>query len=415
MIRFDQKFLARAIENWEGMIADEIVGFLQPKCQQIITEERLRHLLDQRKLRVKFGIDPTATDVHLGHVVPILVLNIFARTGNHVDLIIGDFTARVGDPTERDTGRVPLSPEKIAENKTTYVSQIGKYLSVEKVSIHHNTTWLNPMSLSDVFGIFQSLNLAEALQREDFRERGRKGQGVSLAEVCYGVLMGIDSLHLQTDVEVGGIDQLLNFQQCRTIMRNAGLEEEVILMTPIIEGTSGDGRKMSKSYNNYIAVNSSQADKFGKIMSIPDRLIFQYFLSFADVHQRELDELRIFVEANPFEAKKQLATVVASLETKNPDDGLRERDTFERLFSQQVIHDDDYVQLNVEPGATALVALYASGKFQSKAALRRLFEQNAVRSVTDSVLIKQDDQVPEGGWRVRVGRRMFFKIDHSIL
>jgi tyrosyl-tRNA synthetase len=412
MKRFDQQFCARILELWDGIESDEFVGFLLPKCQEVITPERLcQKIVEQPVLKVKFGIDPTASEIHIGHVVPIMLLRQFAKAGHHIDFIIGDFTARVGDPTARDTGRTPLSPEQIVKNMQTYTSQIGKYIDLRVLHIHHNAEWLNPMTLQEIFAIFQQINLSEAMQREDFRARMRNEQAVSLAEVCYGVLMGIDSVHLKTHVEVGGIDQLLNFQQCRKIMRQSGMDEEVILMTPILEGTSGDGKKMSKSYGNYIAVNATHADKFGKIMSIPDRLIGQYFRCFADVHERELEKLDVFIAENPLEAKKQLATLIIALETKHIDDGLRERESFERKFSQKRIRDEDCVELAEDANTPILDALLKSGQFKSKGELRRLFEQQAVRTVSEDgeITLSPETVISQIHGVVRVGKRRFFQ------
>jgi len=343
--------------------------------------------------------------------VPIMLLRQFAKAGHHIDFIIGDFTARVGDPTARDTGRVPLSPEQIVKNMETYTSQIGKYIDLRMLHIHYNAKWLNPMTLQEIFAIFQQINLSEAMQREDFRARMRNEQAVSLAEVCYGVLMGIDSVHLGTHVEIGGIDQLLNFQQCRKIMRQSGMDEEVILMTPILEGTSGDGKKMSKSYGNYVAVNATHEDKFGKIMSIPDRLIGQYFRCFADVHQRELEELDAFIGENPMEAKKQLATLIVATETRNIEDGLRERESFERKFSHKSICHEDCIELTEDTNTTILDALVKSGQFKSKSELRRLFEQQGVRSMNEDGEVILSPEIVVGQVRgvVRVGKRRFFR------
>ena len=412
MKRFDQRFLARNSESWAGMEVDELLGFLLPKCQEIITTDRLRQKMSEHPtLKVKFGIDPTASEIHIGHVVPIMLLRQFAKAGHHIDFIIGDFTARVGDPTARDIGRAPLSPEQIVKNMETYTSQIGKYVDLHMLHVHYNAEWLNPMTLQEIFAIFQRINLSEVMQREDFRARMRTEQAVSLAEVCYGVLMGIDSVHLGTHVEIGGIDQLLNFQQCRKIMRQSGMDEEVILMTPILEGTSGDGRKMSKSYGNYIAVNATHGDKFGKIMSIPDRLIGQYFRCFADVHQRELEELDAFIGENPMEAKKQLATLVVATEAQRIEDGLQEREAFERKFSQKSIRNEDCVELTEDANTTILDALVKSGQFKSKSELRRLFEQQGVRVINEDgeAILSPEIVVDQVRGVVRIGKRRFFR------
>ena len=413
--RFDQLFFPRILESWEGIAVGEFISFLQPKCQEIITVDRLQTLLREgRKLSVKFGIDPTASDIHIGHLVPMMLLRQFIKAGHNIDFIIGDFTALVGDPTERDTGRVPLTTEQIAINMQTFQSQVGKFVDLSSLKVHHNSEWLNLMTLTEVFSIFQRINLTEAVQREDFRRRMKNSQAVSLAEVCYGVLMGIDSVHLSADVEIGGIDQLLNFQQCRKIMREKGMEEEVALMVPLLEGTDGGGRKMSKSFGNTVPVTASLEDKFGKIMSIPDKLIVQYFCSFADVHEREIDELKAFVNSEPLEAKKQLATFLVALETKDLSLGLTERESFERKFSERVITNEDCVQLTATIGQSIFDLLTTSGQFKSKSELRRLFEQKAVRLMSgeDESILDVSATVAKS-CRLQVGKLRFFTINIS--
>jgi tyrosyl-tRNA synthetase len=341
-----------------------------------------------------------------------MLLKQFAKAGHHIDFIIGDFTALVGDPTERDTSRAPLNPKQIATNMQTFQDQVSRFIDLSCLVVHHNSEWLNPMTLQEVFAIFQKINLLEAVQREDFRKRTRNSQAVSLAEVCYGVLMSIDSIHLSTDIEIGGIDQLLNFQQCRKIMREKGTQEEIALMVPLLEGTDGSGRKMSKSFGNTVPVVASLEDKFGKIMSIPDRLTFQYFRSFADVHQCELDKLKAFVVSNPLEAKKQLSTFLVALETKDLSQGLRERENFERKFSRKAITKEDCTQLTASIGQNLFDLLVTSKEFKSKSELRRLFEQNAVRLITDSEESILDTSVNvKESCKLRVGKLRFFKIN----
>jgi len=414
-IRFDKLFFSRHLESWEGISTDDFIGFITPKCKEVITINNLESLLSEdRKLQVKFGIDPTASDIHIGHLVPMMLLNQFLRAGHRIDFIIGDFTAIVGDPTERIIGRIPLTCEQIRINMATFHSQVERFIDLTRVNVHFNSSWLNSMSLIDVFSIFQKINLTEAVQRDDFRKRIANSQAVSLAEVCYGVLMGIDSVHLLSDIEIGGIDQLLNFQQCRKIMKEKNLKEEVALMTPLIEGTDGSGKKMSKSFGNTIPVSSSFEDKFGKMMSIPDRLIFQYFCSFADVNRDEIEELRNFTQLNPMEAKKQLATTFVAIEAKSFSDALFEREQFERKFSKKVIVDDDCLKLAAELDQEIFGILLATGKFKTKSELRRLFEQNSVRllSGNNQVVLKSDYLIKES-CKVRIGKLHFFMINIS--
>lgn len=390
---------------------DEFLGFVSSKCESILTLERLKELLESgRSLKIKFGIDPTASSIHMGHVVPIMLLRQFQKVGHQIDFIIGDFTAKIGDPSGRNSARPSITAEQIVLNMATYKDQVRRFIDVESMNIHYNSEWLGSMSLFEIFEMFQAINLAEAIQRNDFRERLSNSQSVSLAEVCYGSLMGIDSVKLESDIEIGGIDQLLNFQQCRQIMQFKKMMEEVVLMTPILEGISGDGRKMSKSFGNVIAVTDSPEDKFGKVMSIPDTLIIPYFLCFADTTEGEKRDIDKFVADNPLEAKKQLAVFIISLDVGNIESGLVQRDLFERKFSKKEIAIEDCLPLITEKGKTFLEALWLSGQFSSRSDLRRLFEQKAVRIMKAGESLSTlclNDKV-ESPCLVKVGKRKFF-------
>lgn len=411
MTRWDQDLFNRDRESWVGMRGAELAGFLTPKCQHILTEEGLQQALaKETPLRIKYGIDPTGADVHMGHVVPVMLLRQFEKAGHTIDLIIGDFTARVGDPSGRESARAPLTEEQIRQNMATYRDQMSRFVDIARVTFHTNSSWLERMNLAHIFDVFHGINLTEAMQREDFRARVRNSQGVTLAEACYGVLMGLDSLALKSDIEVGGIDQLLNFQQCRKVMRQRGLAEEVVLMTGLIEGTSGDGRKMSKSFENYIAVTAPAEDKFGKIMSIPDRLIAPYFISFGHVHQRDLPALQAFIAQEPMEAKKQLGTLVAALADRDLDAGLAAREAFERKFSKKDLAETDYIPLTATPGAKVLDVLFASGKYASKGDVRRLLTQQAVRTLGDTETILGVDSTVSAPCQIRAGKRDCFRI-----
>ncbi len=408
MKRFDERYIERSKESWDKISPEDFLGYLMPKAEQVLSKDSLREvLLSGRKLNIKLGIDPTGKDIHLGHLVPIIVLRQFLRAGHKVHLIIGDFTARVGDPSGRTTSRKSLTASDIKDNQKTYIAQIDRYIKTGKLKIHHNGDWLEKVKLSDFFGILERINLSDALQRDDFRNRIKNGQGVSLSEACYGILMAIDSVELKTDIEVGGVDQLLNFQQARQIMPMYGLKEEVAFTVPILEGTSGDGRKMSKSFDNYIAVTASPEEKFGKIMSIPDKLILSYFVSFADVNEKEIEELEEFIAAEPMEAKKQLATFIASLEFGDLKKGLEEREKFERKFSKEIISDEDCLEIKIKDGVSVLEMLFETGQFESKGEIRRLFSEKSARSLVDDNILSLD-YLPAAGEKIRVGKRKFF-------
>lgn len=413
MKRYDELYFKRKTDNWSNLSPEEFLGYLKPKVETALTWDDLEtRLKSGKKLNIKLGIDPTGSELHLGHLVPVLLLGQFLRAGHHVDFVIGDFTARIGDPSGREHARQPLTESEIENNFSSYKDQITPYISVDDLTIRRNSEWLRAMTLDQLFPLLQSINLSEAMQRDDFRMRGKNAEGVSLAEATYGLLMGIDSIFLKTDVEIGGIDQLLNFQQCRTAMESKGLPKEVALTTPILVGTAGDGKKMSKSFGNYIALSASSEEKFGRIMSIPDTIVFPYFKSFADVHESELDELKDFIKENPLEAKKQLGAFIVSLSNGSLDSGQIERDSFERKFSKGEISESDATELIVHGEETIFDVIFSSGQFDSKSELRRLFEQNAVVSIRndDESVLALDDNAAQIIGLVRVGKRKFFSI-----
>jgi len=413
MQRFDQLFFRRSRESWKGISAKELIGYLRPKSKDVLTWESLERLLaENRKLNIKFGIDPTASDIHLGHLVPIMLLRMFQRAGHKIHFIIGDFTARVGDPSGRETARKPLTPAQIKDNQKTYLSQVGRFFDVKKAKVYHNGDWLSEMNLAEWFSIIQQIPLADATQREDFRIRLKNNAGVSLAEAGYGVLMGIDSVKVKADVEVGGVDQLLNFQQCRLVMAIKGLREEVAMTTPILEGLSGDGKKMSKSLGNYIAVTASLRDKFGKVMSAPDSQVIDYFRFFADVQEIEIPNLKKFIAENPMEAKKQIATYLVALESGDLQTGERERADWERLFSKHEVRAEDAHVLPFRPAVSIFALLAESGRYESRSALRRLFQQKAVRRIRDGGTeeVLSEDSLAELSMLLRVGKKDYFRV-----
>ena len=239
--RFDLKFFDISENDWSVMTTEEWMEIIKNKLGDSIGFEKLPEILSEnRPLVVKFGIDPTAANIHIGHTVPMMLVKAFLKKGHDVKIIIGDFTARIGDPSGRCTERAALTDETIMDNLRTYKEQIGMFVNLDNVEICLNSTWINKLTPADLFAFLQMVSLSQATQRKDFKTRRDNGSSVSLAEVCYGPLMGIDSFALKADVEIGGIDQLLNFMQCRDIMEKKGMKPEIALMTPILEGTSND-------------------------------------------------------------------------------------------------------------------------------------------------------------------------------
>lgn len=410
-----ESFYKRNAESLEGISTDELLSLISLKAEQVISLDGLRSRLDDaEKLKVKFGTDPTGPDLHLGHIVPIRILDLFRRAGHNIDLIFGDFTAKVGDPTDRNEARKVLTDDEIYKNMSTFQDQVDIYFDThaENVEVHRNSLWLGDMALRDVFGYLQAINLTEATQRKDFRTRLEKGQTVTLAETMYGTLMGIDSAELQSDVEIGGIDQLLNFQQTRAIQRSVGQNPEEIIMTPIIEGTAGDGRKMSKSYGNYVPARIDVNEMFGKMMSIPDTLIIPYMQAFLPVYASELESISQQVKEDPFESKKQLATFMSAIVAGDFSKGLEARQEFERRFSDKKITEEDSQALSRGSDTESLMDLLkSSGDFQSNSELRRLAEQGGIRVDGSPVAVDVLLEPPEEGAIVAVGKRKLYRVE----
>lgn len=377
MKRYDELLFERFNEDWSKLSPAKMLSLLRVKTQTTLPATIEPTALNG-KLNVKLGIDPTGADIHIGHLCPIFVLNIFLKCGHHVDFVIGDFTAKIGDPSGRNTERALITDEQIAANFKTYTQQIAPYIDIKKLTVRKNSEWLSKMSLAEFLAVLQRVKLSVATQREDFRNRI---ENVSLAEVNYAVLMGLDSVNLKTNVELGGLDQLLNFSQCRMVQEIYHQKPELAFGTPILEGLSGDGRKMSKSYNNYIAVTSSGTDKFGKFMSLPDNLLLKYYQAFGYLYAEEIPELVKFIEANPLEAKKQLATYFVSIDGNTLDIGRTERENFERKFSKRELTDADFITVTVAPNTPLLNAISATGKFASNGEIKRLILAGAVTDV----------------------------------
>ena len=406
-MNYDELLFNRYFEDWTKLPGQKIISLLKVKTKVVLPS--FESIDFSKKLKVKWGIDATAPDVHIGHLCPVLVLNIFVKTGHDVTLIIGDFTAKIGDPSGRVTERAIMTDEQIAGNFKTYSDQIGKYIDIPKIKVRKNSEWLSKLTASQLLAIMQQMSAAAALQRDDFRTRIEKGSGLSLAEICYGALVGYDSVMLNSDIELGGIDQLLNLQQSRDVQIIHGQKPEVIITNPILEGLDGTGRKMSKSYGNFIAVNASTEDKFGKLMSLPDSLLLQYYKCFGYLYEDELPALEKFINEQPMEAKKQLAAYFVSLETKSLNTGLAERKRFENKFSKKELSADDFLVIKVKSGTTLLDALFQSAKFASKGELKRLFAQNAIKNLDINETCTAESAVTKPV-KIKAGKLHFFSI-----
>ncbi len=358
---------------------------LQPSAdalaQRIIAAEE-----KGRRFIAKFGIDPTGHEVHLGHTVPMLILSRFQRMGHQVVFIVGDMTAKIGDPSGRSDDRPALTDEDIARNLATYREQVTPFFDFERAQFRHNGDWLRQITLPQIIEITAQIPVSMPLQREDFRKRLDAGQGLSLAELMYSVVMALDSVETRCDLEVGGIDQFLNMQMCRKVMDICGQTPELVVATSLIEGTDGTGAKMSKSKGNYVPLTASAGEIFGKIMSVPDRLVEQYFRALSEWLDPELAVTTERVKAgslHPMDLKKILAGEVTAA-IHGVDAAMRAREEFVARFSKRTFAEAGDLPAITDLGQSVTDAVKALGFAKSNADVRRVAEQNGLRLVVES-------------------------------
>ena len=265
------------IEEMSPITPEEQLHIISSGADKVVPEPLLLEKLKKGvSLNIKLGVDPTAPDIHLGHAVPLRKLRQFQDLGHRVTLIIGDGTALIGDPSGRNATRPQLSPEKIAENARTYVDQAFKILDPDRTTLRYNSEWILSLEMADLLKLLSNFTVARILERDDFHKRYTEGRPIALHEFMYPVMQAYDSVVIGADVEIGGSDQLFNLLAGRELMEKMGMEPQVALTLPLLEGTDGV-QKMSKSYGNYIGLTDEPNDMFGKVMSIPDELMVKYY------------------------------------------------------------------------------------------------------------------------------------------
>lgn len=375
-----------------------------------------RSVVEKTPLRVKLGIDPTAPDIHIGHTVVINKLKAFQDLGHVVQLVIGDFTGRIGDPTGKSETRKSLSEEDVQENAKTYIEQLFKVLDPEKTEIHYNSTWLSVLSFTKVIELAAKTTVARMLEREDFSNRYKEGQPISLHEFFYPLMQGYDSVILESDVELGGTDQTFNLLMGRQLQKEFGQEEQVILTMPLLEGLDGV-KKMSKSLGNYIALADSPNEMFGKSMSIPDELMMKYFELATTLSVDEVQKLAKGLQngsVHPRDAKMLLGfTLVKSY--YGMTEAEKAEHHFKTVFRERVIPEDiREVAINkddLENGELWIIPLLTNlGLVSSNGEARRMVQQGGVRINQEKVEdVNLRIEVKEG-MVLQVGRRKFAKI-----
>jgi tyrosyl-tRNA synthetase len=382
-------------------------------------EEKLtRSARDGEPLRVKLGIDPSAPDLHLGHAVVLRKLRLFQDLGHTAVLIVGDFTGRVGDPTGRSETRPMLSPEELEANAQTYLDQVGTVLDLERAEVRRNGEWLAGLTFADVARLASTLTVARLLERDDFSQRYKEGKAISLVEFLYPLMQGYDSVAVESDVEMGGSDQLFNLLAGRDIQRSHDLEPQVAFTMPLLAGTDGD-RKMSKSFGNHIGLTEPPEEQFGKTMSIPDELIVEWFRLCTDLDPSEVSRIESGLGqgiVHPNEQKRRLAReIVALYHGEEASRSAEER--FDAVFKRDEIPDDiPEVAIPAEAvkdGVVWLPRLLAeTGLAASNAEAKRLVAGGGVRLNGEALTDPDAELEPEElrGKVLQVGKRRFVRL-----
>lgn len=372
-------------------------------------------LKENRPLRIKLGVDPTAPDLHLGHAVPLRKLRQFQDLGHQVVLIIGDFTATIGDPSGRNTTRPPLTHEEVLANAQTYIEQAERILLPEQTEIVHNSDWLAPLGFSELLKITSQFTVARILERDDFSKRYKEQRSISLHEFLYPVAQAYDSVAIKADVELGGTDQLFNLLAGRELMEKMGLEPQVALTMPLLEGTDGV-QKMSKSYGNYIGLTDAPEEMFGKVMSIPDELIYKYYLLATTLPFEEVQAIEAGLtdgSAHPNELKRRLAREIISLYHSSEDAHAAE-EHFNRLFRDHAAPSDleEHHLSSAEQTVFVPALMVEVGFASSNGEARRLIDGGGVRLDGEAIAAKtyELDRALLIGTVLQVGKRKFIRI-----
>ncbi|MBT5230850.1 MAG: tyrosine--tRNA ligase [Methylococcales bacterium] len=391
---------------------DEALAAIRYGTDEILREEELVAKLKKGiPLKIKAGFDPTAPDLHLGHTVLINKLKVFQDLGHEVCFLIGDFTGRIGDPTGKNVTRKPLTEEDVVKNAKTYQEQVFKILDPEKTKVYFNSEWMAKMSSADMIQLAAKHTVARMLERDDFHKRYNSGQPIAIHEFLYPLIQGYDSVAMKADIELGGTDQKFNLLVGRQLQESEGMEPQVVITMPILEGLDGV-QKMSKSLGNYIGINTPPDEMFGRMMKISDELMWRYYdlLSFKTAN--EVAGLKQSAEEglNPRDIKFQLAQeIIARFHSE--EEAVQAQENFIKQFSQNKMPDNiPEVQVDAEGRIRLSNVMKMANLTQSTSEAMRMIAQGAVKVNTEKVIEKNAELVAGETYIVQVGKRKFAKI-----
>ncbi len=384
---------------------------------EIILEDDLKRKLEysykeKKPLKVKVGFDPTAPDIHLGHTVLLEKMRQFQELGHEVIFLIGDFTGMIGDPSGKTETRKPLTREEVLKNAETYKEQVFKILDPEKTVITFNSQWFNSMSALDMCRLAGSETVARMLEREDFKKRFNEGRPITILEFLYPLLQAYDSVYLKADIELGGTDQKFNLLMGRQLMKQHGMQEQVVIMMPLLEGLDGV-QKMSKSLGNYIGINEPANDIFGKIMSINDELMIKYYELLSHISLEQFNLLKEGIKngsINPRDAKEALAMEIVE-RYHGRQEAERARENFERIFRKRDIPDDiQTIEIEEEQeGVWLPKILKEQGLVKSTSEAIRLIKQGGIK-LNNETVSDSDKKLTKGEYLLKIGKRKFLRV-----
>lgn len=398
---------------------EEQLDIILKGAENVIHVEELKQKLQrsfeqQKPLKIKLGLDPSAPDIHLGHAVVLRKIKQLQDLGHEVIILIGDFTGRIGDPTGKSKGRVALSDEVVKENAKTYCEQIFKVLDESKTTVRFNSEWLSKLTFEEVIKLAATTSVARILERDDFQKRYHNQVPIGIHEFFYPLMQGYDSVELQADIELGGTDQTFNILMGRTLQQHYGFEKQIAMFMPLLEGLDGVD-KMSKSLGNYIGINESAEVMFKKVMEVPDHLILKYYELATDEHPKAVSVIKSRLEngENPRDIKLELARIITRL-YHNEEETVFAENYFITAFQKKQIPDEIpvmYLKSGEQLLKDIIPSLVMSGYVKSKSEFIRLVKQNGVsmngEKIAENVLERNINHLDV----LQIGKKRFVKLE----
>ena len=395
---------------------NEQLDLITTNIDELLPADELeKKIIKSRKnnipLNIKLGCDPSRPDLHIGHSVVLNKLKNFQELGHNAILVIGDFTAMIGDPTGKNKTRPQIDLKETKENSKTYIDQVSKIINIDKTRILYNSKWLNDINLSKVISLSSKFTLAQFLERDDFSKRYKNGKPISLHEFMYPLAQAYDSVYLRSDVEIGGTDQKFNLLLARDLQKEYDIDPQIALTMPLIEGTDGTD-KMSKSYDNYIAFNDNPNDMYGKVLSIPDVLIIKYFNLVTNLNYKEIKDYEFMLDAGKIshrDLKRKLGREIVSLYYDNELASSAEQH-FDNIFVNKGIP-DNIPEINISENIKIVDLIKKSNLVNSNSEVRRLIKQGAVKIDDVTISNIHHEIISKGKYIIKIGKRKFLRVN----